>query len=202
MLKIGLTGGIASGKTTVCQLFKQFDITIVDADILARELVEIKQPALIEIIERFGSTLLHADGSLNRAELRTLIFSDPQAKQDLEAILHPRIHQQLQIQSEQAQSDYCILAIPLLIEANFQHSIDRLLLIDIEVEQQLKRLCLRDSLVESEAMKIINNQCNRQQRLDVADDIIFNNQSIIHLNKAVEELDQKYRILAKEKTPN
>jgi len=199
MLKIGLTGGIASGKSTVCQRFKQLGITIVDADIIARELVEPKQAALTEIIELFGPTLLQTDGCLNRTALRALIFSNPQAKQDLEAILHPRIRQQLQIQSDQAPSDYCILAIPLLIEANFQSAVDRLLLIDIEPEQQLERLCLRDSITENDALKIINSQCSRQQRLDVADDVILNNHASSRLDEFVQGLDQKYRLLAQEK---
>jgi len=196
MLKIGLTGGIASGKSTLCQLFSNHDVPIIDADIIARELVQPGQIALDEIIHCFGSKIIQADGTLNRASLRKLIFSDPKAKAQLEAILHPKISQQLQQQSDVIESDYCILAIPLLIESKLQESVDRILVIDISPELQLERLCLRDKLSTSDAQLMINSQCSREQRLSFADDIISNNHSFTELKKIIFNLNQKYRKLA------
>ena len=196
MLKIGLTGGIASGKSTICQLFSALDVPIIDADTIARQLVEPDQVAFSEIVACFGSDILLSDGTLNRSSLRQRIFSEPLAKKQLEAILHPKISQQLQLQSDACNSAYCILAIPLLIENRLQQSVDRILVIDISKQQQLKRLCQRDNASPEGAQLIINSQCSREQRLAFANDIIINNGSIDNLNQIVFNLDQKYRKLA------
>ncbi|MDC9725386.1 MAG: dephospho-CoA kinase [Gammaproteobacteria bacterium] len=196
MLKIGLTGGIASGKSTICQLFAELGIPIIDADIIARQLVEPDQIAFTEIVEYFGGNVLLEDGSINRSLLRKRIFSDPEAKKRLESILHPKISQQLQLQSDAKNSTYCILAIPLLIESNLQKSVDRILVIDISKQQQLERLCQRDSTSPEEGQQIINSQCSREQRLSFADDIIINTSSIDTLHTLVLNLDKKYRKLA------
>ncbi|NOQ94553.1 MAG: dephospho-CoA kinase [Methylophaga sp.] len=196
MLRIGLTGGIASGKSTICQLFSALDVPIIDADIIARQLVEPDQVAFTEIVACFGSDILLPDGTLNRSSLRKRIFSDPTAKKQLEEILHPKISQQLQLQSDRYNSAYCILAIPLLIESKLQQSVDRILVIDISEQQQLERLCQRDKSSLKDAQLIIDSQCSREQRLAFADDIIINNSSIDNLNQIVFNLDQKYRKLA------
>lgn len=200
MLKIGLTGGIASGKSTVCQLFSNLGIAIIDADIIARELVEPDKPALLEIIETFGKQIIQSDGTLNRTSLRKQIFSTPKKKIQLENILHPKIRQQLNHQSKQIQADYCILAIPLLIESQLTNTVNRILVIDVKEEEQLKRLLHREDINLSDAQKIINSQCSRQQRLAVANDVIINNQSIEELKKGVISLDKKYRSLANSTT--
>lgn len=196
MLKIGLTGGIAAGKSTVCSLFANYNVPIIDADIIARELVEPGQAAIVEIVDTFGSTILKKDGCLDRTALRNIIYSDPAAKLQLEHILHPKIRQQLHQQSNAIQADYCIVAIPLLIESHWQDSVDRVLVIDIDREQQIDRLCLRDKLSRNDAEKIISSQCDREQRLAYADDIIPNNLTAHFLNEEVKKLDEKYRLLA------
>lgn len=196
MLKIGLTGGIAAGKSTVCSLFSNYNIPIIDADIIARELVEPGQSSLVEIVDTFGSTILKKDGYLDRTALRKIIYADTAAKLQLEKILHPKIRQQLHQQSNAVQTDYCIIAIPLLIESHWQNSVDRILVIDIGREQQIDRLCLRDKLNRSEAEKIITSQCNRELRLADADDIITNNLTAYFLCEEVKKLDEKYRLLA------
>jgi len=196
MLKIGLTGGIATGKSTICRLFSKHDVPIIDADIIARQLVEPGQIALHEIVHTFGADIVQKNGRLNRPALRQLIFSNSEAKKQLEAILHPKISQQLQQQSNELSSAYCILAIPLLIESNLQQSVDRILVIDSSIELQLERLCQRDNLSPADAQLMINSQCSREQRLEFADDIITNNHSLNDLEKIIFNLNQKYRKLA------
>lgn len=197
MLKIGLTGGVASGKSTVCQLFSRLGITIIDADQIARELVQIGKPCYTSIVNAFSPEFLLANQQLDRAKLRQFIFSDPDAKQQLEAILHPPIHQQLLERSQTAQSPYCLLAIPLLIEADMTDCVDRILVIDITKQNQLNRLCQRDHIAQALAENMISQQSNRQQRLTIASDIISNNSDIQHLENAVSQLHEKYIGLAK-----
>jgi dephospho-CoA kinase len=200
MLKIGLTGGIASGKSTVCRLFAQHGIPIIDADIIARQLVEPRQEAYIEIIQSFGNDVCLPNGDLNRQYLRKLIFSDDQAKKQLEMILHPRIRLQLFEQSNAFNTPYCILAIPLLIESEMTNLVDRILLIDIDLSLQLTRLCERDNMTIDEAQLIINSQVSRQQRLTCADDVIANNNGPQNLAQHVEDLHKKYLSLANNPT--
>jgi len=201
MLKIGLTGGIASGKSTICRLFSKYDVPIIDADIIARQLVEPDQIAFHEIVHAFGPDIVRSDGTLDRSALRQLIFSNPVAKTQLEAILHPMISQRLQQQSDALDTPYCILAIPLLIESKLQQSVDRILVIDISIELQLERLCQRDKLSPIDAQLMINSQCSREQRLSFADDIITNNRSFNDLEKIIFNLNQKYRKLAHSISP-
>ena len=197
MFKVGLTGGIASGKSTICQLFSQHNIPIIDADIIARKLVEPNKDAFKEIVQLFGKEILQNDGTLNRKQLRQLIFSNKKSKQQLESILHPRIRQQLLQQSEQQNANYCILVIPLLVEANMSDLVDHIVVVDIEEEQQLKRLCLRDNISLSDAQSIIKSQSSREERLAIADDVIANNNSTESLSQVINELHKKYCNLAK-----
>ncbi len=197
MLKVGLTGGIASGKSTICNLFSQYNIPIIDADIIARKIVEPNQTAFKEIVQLFGDSVVQNNGTLNRKQMRQLIFSNSVAKQQLEAILHPQIRQQLIQQSNQLDAAYCILAIPLLLEADMSDLVDRILVVDIELEQQIKRLCQRDNISLQDAQSIITSQSSREQKLDLADDVISNANSIKSLTALVSELHNKYRALAK-----
>jgi dephospho-CoA kinase len=197
MLKIGLTGGIASGKSTVCQLFANKGISIIDADIIAKELVAPNLPCYNAIIEHFGSNILQTDGQLDRQKLRQKIFNSVNDKLSLERILHPEIRKQLILQSDQSSSNYCILAIPLLIESNMQHLVNRTLTIDVSPHVQLERLCQRDQLSITDAQKIISNQCDRSERLSKTDDIIHNNFFNEELEFQVNKLHQNYLDLAK-----
>lgn len=196
MLKIGLTGGIASGKSTVCALFEHYKVPIIDADLIARQLVEPGNEAHAEIVHHFGLKILQTDNSfsLNRKELRQRIFSDPTEKQALEAILHPKIRQQLILQSQQrhAEAAYIILAIPLLVESKMSDLVDRTLVIDIEPSLQLKRLQQRDGISSDLAHTMINAQCSPKRRLASADDVIDNNDNPAALSKQIQLLHQKY----------
>lgn len=197
MLKIGLTGGIASGKSTVCALFEHYSVPVIDADLIARRLVEPNEDAYSAIIAVFGQNIIKNNGKLNRIKLRNLIFSDPFAKQQLEKILHPKICRQLILQGQQQQTSYCIFAIPLLIESNMKSLVDRVLVIDLNVKQQLQRLQKRDAISHSQARLMIEAQCDHKQRLANADDIINNNGVTDALNKQVKTLHHKYNNLAK-----
>jgi dephospho-CoA kinase len=192
MLKIGLTGGIASGKSTVCLLFSQLGVPIIDADIIARQLVEPNQQAYNEIVQTFGDQCCHTSGELNRQYLRKLIFSNDKAKEQLETILHPRIRSQLIQQSNTQSAPYCLLVIPLLIENDMIDCVDRILVIDIDESLQLNRLCERDNIAVKDALLIINKQVSRQQRLTFSDDLITNNNGTELLKKSVDNLHKKY----------
>ncbi|ODN65941.1 MULTISPECIES: dephospho-CoA kinase [Methylophaga] len=196
VFRVGLTGGIASGKSTVSELFKDLGIEVIDADIIAREL---SQPGTAQyqlIVEYFGDEIVLADGQLNRPALRKLLFSDAKAKQQLEQILHPAIRQQLLQQAANAKSSYCILSIPLLIEANLQSCVDRILVVDVDSETQMLRLQNRDKLSTKEVTQHLAAQSNRAQRLQYADDIIDNSDAIEKLKFQVTQLHALYCQLA------
>lgn len=173
-LSIGLTGGIASGKSVVASAFAQLGVTIIDADVVAREIVAPGQPALQEIQARFGSDILDAEGQLKRHELRRIVFADDAARADLEAITHPRIRQQLATQRDAATSDYCMLAIPLLVKSRMFELVDRVLVVDAPEDIQLQRLVSRDDIDEELARRMIASQEARDERLDHADDVLIN----------------------------
>ena len=196
MLKIGLTGGVASGKSTVCKIFLQLGIAVIDADEIARELVEIGKPCYLNIINSFGTEFLSKNQQLDRAKLRQLIFSDHLAKLQLETILHPTIRRELIKRSQKVESAYCILAVPLLIETNMDIAIDRTLVIDITEKNQLDRLCKRDHLAPALAYSMINQQSNRSQRLAKADDVISNNTGIRKLENSIKLLHETYLKIA------
>jgi dephospho-CoA kinase len=190
-LKIGLTGGIGSGKTTVCQLFADYSIPIIDADIIARQLVEPGQPALDEIIRQFGHDILSND-SLDRKKLGKIIFADKEKKKQLESILHPAIYQRLKQQASTLQSPYCILAIPLLLETGMEDLVDRILVIDCPVALQYQRVKQRDALSDQQIDQIIASQISRDERQKQADDIIDNSKSPIELAEQVKNLHNLY----------
>lgn len=196
MLKIGLTGGVASGKSTACTVFSQLGIAVIDADEIARELVEIGKPCYLNIIDIFGTEFLSKNQQLDRSKLRQLIFSDHVAKLKLEAILHPSIRQVLIERSQKVKSAYCILAVPLLIETNMDATIDRILMIDITEKNQLARLCKRDHLAPSLANNMIHQQSSRLQLLAMADDVISNNTGIQKLENSIRLLHETYLEIA------
>lgn len=196
---IALSGGVASGKSEVSRQFQALGVTVVDADLVARDVVAIGQPALREIVARFGERMLGADGSLDRRRLRELIFSDALAKRDLEAITHPRIRQELQQSGNAAESAYALIVIPLLAEGGGRTAypwLDRILIVDAPKAVQLARLRLRDGIDDALARQMIEAQAGRKQRLALADDVIINDAAAIDLAVSVGKLDALYRRLA------
>lgn len=198
MLRIGLTGGIGCGKTTVAAYFAELAIPIIDADIIARELVEPNQPALQEIINHFGDTCLSSNGQIDRAKLRQLIFANSTAKECLEAILHPKIYQAIHAKIEQLNadnvSDYCIICLPLLFETNTlaRSLIDRVLVVDCSVDEQISRVKKRDNITEDTLYTIIASQVSRDFRRHAADDLIDNTQASSPLKLQVQRLHTLY----------
>lgn len=195
MLQVGLTGGIACGKTTVSKLFGECGAAIVDADVLAHEVVRPGSAGLAEVVSHFGSNILTPEGTLDRAAMRQLIFSDKHTKQPLESILHPRIHKAMASAVQQFQSQgypYCIKVIPLLFETNQQHTNDRILVIDCQARIQIQRIIARDAATQAAAGKILASQIPRAQRIAQADDLIINNGEYNLLKQQVEKLHALY----------
>lgn len=197
---IGLTGGIASGKSALEREFLALGIEVADADRIAREIVEPGQPALEAVTAHFGTALLGPDGRLDRASLRARIFADPEARKALEAILHPPIRAALHRQCLAATSPYAVAMIPLLTEAGGRDAypwLDRILVVDAPVDVQKSRLMQRDGIDAALAASMIGAQASRSQRLALADDIVVNDGDVIHLRNAVAELDARYRAFAR-----
>lgn len=195
-LRIGLTGGIASGKSTVADLFAARGIPVIDTDAIARELVEPGRPGLDEIVKTFGRDVLDASGALDRRKLRSLVFADPAQRRRLETLLHPAILAELTRRSEQAGGPYQILVIPLLAESGSTEDADRVLVVDCPVELQIRRLVARDAENEHQARAMIAAQATREQRLAIAHDVIVNAGDFTSLASQVEALDAKYHGLA------
>ena len=191
-LVVGLTGGIGSGKTTVANGFSALGVPVIDTDQLARELVEPGQPALNEIIATFGSEAITANGHLDRDYMRQLIFTDSERKSQLEAILHPRIRQRIRTLLADIRSPYCIVVIPLLLEARQMDLVDRILVVDLPENEQLTRVAARDSLSDNAVMAIINSQTDRNTRLAAADDIIVNDRGMSELTGSIQKLHRRY----------
>jgi dephospho-CoA kinase len=203
MLIIGLTGGIGSGKSLAAEYFSELGVPVIDADQVARDVVMPGTEGLQAIVDSFGPDFLATDGSLDRKALRVRIFSDPDQRHRLEAILHPRIRQTMREQAARLSAPYCLFVIPLLLETGQQDSVDRILVIDAPESVQRERAMLRDGSNAEQIDAIMAAQVSRQARLAAADDIIENTDSPAALKTAVEELHQAYLRLASEtkKTP-
>jgi dephospho-CoA kinase len=173
-LAVGLTGGIASGKSLVASAFERLGVTVVDADVVARDIVEPGQPALAEIVERFGADIVDVDGRLKRRDLREIVFADDGARGELEAMTHPRIREELARRRDAAQSDYCLVVVPLLVKSSMIELVDRVLVVDAPESVQLDRLMSRDDIDEDLARRMIAAQDARSQRLAMADDVLIN----------------------------
>jgi dephospho-CoA kinase len=198
MLKIGLTGGIGSGKSSTTQLFSSFNVPIIDADVIAWQLTQPHKAALKSIKEHFGDETINPDGELNRNKLRAIIFSEPEKKQQLENLLHPLIYAEIARQINQLNTAYCIVSIPLLVETYKISSIklDRILVIDCPVELQIQRVKDRSQLSDVQIHAIIAAQSSREQRIAYADDIIDNSKSATHLAEQVKKLHNSYFLLS------
>lgn len=191
-----ITGGVASGKSAVARCFEQLGRSVIDADVLARELVQPGQPALAAIQTRFGASVMQADGQLDRAALRALVFAEPQSRRDLEAILHPLIRRELQRLALAAPGLYALVAVPLLAEGGGRSSypwLSRVLVVDAPVSSQQQRLMQRDGSDADLARRMLAAQASRRQRLALADDVIVNDGTLVHLAAAVAGLDERYR---------
>jgi len=191
--RIALTGGIASGKSIVADMFAELGAAIIDTDVIARELVQPGAAALDEIRARFGDEFIGPSGELDRAAMRKLIFVDDQSRQDLEAILHPRIGAEVRRQAELAGGRYQIIVVPLLLGSPLLHYVDRVLVVDCDEETQLERLLARDTGTVEQARRILAAQAGRQERLDIADDVIRNIGSLADTERQVKKLDKRYR---------
>jgi dephospho-CoA kinase len=201
--RIGLTGGIASGKTTVANVFAELDVPIIDTDVIAREVVRPGTPALEDIRERFSEAVLDASGQLDRAAMRKLVFSDANARLDLENILHPYIGAETRRQADAATGPYQLVVVPLLVGSELQQFVDRILVIDCGEETQIQRLMARDAETREDAQKILSSQASREARLAIADDVINNDQNITQpLAEQVAELNSRYQRLAVTPCPN
>jgi dephospho-CoA kinase len=190
---VGLTGGIGSGKTTVANLFAALDVSVIDADIVARDVVIKGSPALSSIREHFGADFIQVNGQLNRALLRKKIFSNESDKLWLNNLLHPLIREQLIAQTSAAPSPYCLLVVPLLIENNLTTLVNRVLVVDVKESTQIARTTTRDNNSTSQVQAIINSQASRKVRQAHADDLLNNdNCSLAELEILVAELHQIY----------
>lgn len=192
---VGLTGGIGSGKSTVARAFGSLGIGCVDADDVAREVVMPGEPALAAIREHFGNDVLHADGTLNRAALRSIVFDNPTERKWLESVTHPRVRERILVHLErlQRQSPYVLLVSPLLFESGQDKLVDRTVVVDVPVELQLSRTRARDDVSEAQVHAILAAQLPREERLTKANDVIDNSGDHASMMQQVTQLDQHYR---------
>lgn len=196
MLLIGLTGGIGSGKSTVAAIFRELGVPVIDADEIGHELTRPGTATTAEILRLFGPAIQDRQGGLDRARLRRLVFSDPEKRRQLEALLHPRILSEMLRRAADLDAPYCILSIPLLLESGQQAVVDRVLVVDAPEILQKQRTMQRDGMSSIEVEAILSAQCPRQQRLAAADDVIVNDGNLDDLRKQVEALHRKYLALA------
>ena len=190
---VGLTGGIASGKSTISNLFSELGVPVIDSDQIARELVTPGEPALTEIAERFGRHCLLPDGRLDRVALRQIVFDEPKLRNELNAILHPRIRAETNKRIAEVTHPYCLVVVPLLVESGLTSTVDSVLVVDLAESDQLARLIRRDGISAELASKMIAAQATRRERLDVADHVIDNTGSIETLRGRVAALDRQFR---------
>jgi dephospho-CoA kinase len=189
---VALTGGLASGKSAAARRFAALGATVIDADVVARELVQPGMPALAEIAAAFGAQMLDESGSLERAEMRTLIFGDADARRRLEAILHPRVRAEMLVRTDAATGPYVLLVIPLFVETAGYTWVDRVVVVDLPRELQLARAIARDHMAPSLAEAMIDAQASREQKLAAADDVIDNSGTPDALDAQIAALHARY----------
>jgi dephospho-CoA kinase len=196
-LRIGLTGGIASGKSTVTQRFGELGVPVIDADVASRSVVEPGKPGLAQVVARFGTGVLDADGQLDRSALRNLIFKDSSLRQALDAILHPLIRVEMEREAAQSEGVYVVMAIPLLVEGgSARKRVDRVLVVDADETLQIRRLQARDGSSVEQARAILASQASRAARLAAADDVLLNTGTVAELRQGVDRLHEQYLQLA------
>jgi len=196
MLRIGLTGGIGSGKSTVAALFAAKGVPVIDTDEIARDAVRIGTPAYAAIINAFGNAILDANGTIDRARLRDRVFGDARARRQLEAILHPRIRTEAETRLARLSAPYCILVVPLLIETDFRELVDRILVVDTDEASQIARTMARSGLAREAVAAILAAQIDRATRREWADDLIVNSGDVSALAPQVDALHERYLALS------
>ncbi|MNZ76440.1 Dephospho-CoA kinase [compost metagenome] len=202
MYVVAITGGIGSGKTTVANQFAALGIEVVDADLIAREVVEPGTPALAAIASHFGPGILDEQGRLDRRALRERIFSDPAAKSWLNALLHPIIRSEMLRQCAAANSPYCLLVVPLLVENRLTELADRVLVIDVDEATQIERTCRRDGVSREQAQAILASQASRSERLAMADDVLDNQSGTTEtIRERILALHETYLAFASQQAP-
>lgn len=196
MLRVGLTGGIGSGKTTVSEIFHSLDVPVIDTDEIAREIASVDGPAYSSIVNSFGSSILNQDGSINRRKLAEIVFNSHQDKHKLEQILHPLIWLLTEQKIQQLESAYCIIVVPLLFEGQHQQRFNAIIVVDADEQQQLSRVESRDRRSRNDILDIMSHQLSREQRLLKADYIINNTGDIRDLRQQVEALHATFQSLS------
>lgn len=196
-MRVGLTGGIASGKTVVAEMFKDLGVAIIDTDVIARAVVQPGEPALEEIRQQFGDQFIDPHGALDRTAMRRFVFSDDAMRRRLEAILHPRIQQETMQQARAAGGPYQVIVVPLLAESPLKRFVDRILVVDCAEDTQIERLIARDVESEPQASRILAAQARREERLAIADDVIQNDGELGDTRAQVERLHLDYLKLAR-----
>ena len=195
---VGLTGGIGSGKSAAASFFKNECINVIDADHVAKEVVEKNTPGFKKVVEYFGPEIIHADGSIDRAKLRKEVFESIEKREALESITHPLVREKMSERILASQSPYSIIEVPLIFETKSMSSYDRVLVIDCESKLQLERAALRDKNSSDVIQNIINSQCSREERLSIANDVISNNDSLKNLQTRSLAMHHFYLGLAKQ----
>ena len=202
MYVVAITGGIGSGKTTIANQFAALGIEVVDADLIAREVVAPGTPALAAIVNHFGAEMLTEQGLLDRRALRERIFSDPAAKFWLNALLHPIIRSEMLRQCAAVSSPYCLLVVPLLVENRLTELADRVLVIDVDEATQIERTCRRDGVSREQAQAILASQANRSERLAMADDVLDNQSGTTEtIRERILALHETYLAFASQQAP-
>ena len=196
MLKIALTGGIGSGKTTVTDYFRKLGVPVIDADETSHEVTQAGEPAVQKISDAFGDSVLDCDGNLDRTALRNIVFGDPESRKLLESILHPEIRRRMNEAASRTQSPYCLFSIPLLIETDQHTSYDRILVVEASEDRRRSWIQARSDLTQNEITAILSAQVSDQQRRHAADDLLMNDGGIDDLHARIERLNQTYLALS------
>lgn len=196
MLRVGITGGIGSGKTSVADSFAELGVPVIDSDVIARLLLVPGEDAYKQVVDKFGESIVLEDRSIDRSRLRDLVFSDKNNRELIENILHPEVRKKITSDVSKLQSPYCIVVVPLLIETDFINLVDRILVVDADEDIRINRVMERDNMSRKDVVKIINSQSTNQAKLEVADDILDNNSNKKAIAQQVGELHKKYLSLS------
>ncbi|MEJ2106999.1 MAG: dephospho-CoA kinase [Acidiferrobacteraceae bacterium] len=196
MLRIGLTGGIGAGKTEAANLFSELGVPVIDADRIARELVEPGTEAYEEVVATFGGDIVSVDGSLDRKRLRDLVFHDAKQRKRLEAILHPRVRAAIVREVQALSSAYCVIVVPLLVESGMQDLVHRVLVVNAPRDTRARRVMSRDAIGADQAQSIMDAQANDALRLGKADDVLDNTGNLAELRQSILDLHRRYEQLA------